>query len=109
MSVAPCVDAAESLFDSLIAESIHFCSVDAAPGIPNVAARVGTLEWRMVWETHLSIEVAGRFDRRRGWIYFIDQDQSSDPNSDQVAIGGGRFRLAATRGPLTHASSDRGV
>ncbi len=109
MSVAPCVDAAESLFDSLIAESIHFCSVDAAPGIPNVAARVGTLESRRAWETHLSIKVAGRFDRRRGWIYSIDQDRSSDPNSDHVAIKGGRFRLAATRGPLTNASSDRGV
>ena len=49
MSVAPCVDVGESLFDSLIAESIHFCSVDAATGIPNVVARVGTLESRGAW------------------------------------------------------------
>jgi hypothetical protein len=64
IGVAGTVDLRERLSDSLIAESIPFCSVDAAAGIPNVAARVGTLEWRMVWETHLSIEVAGRFDRR---------------------------------------------
>ncbi len=49
MSVAPCVDVGESLFDSLIAESIHFCSVDAATGIRNVVARVGTLESRGAW------------------------------------------------------------
>jgi len=64
MGVAPCVDAAERLFDSLIAESIHFCSVDAAPGMPNVAARVGTLELRGALKRCRGIEVEGRFDRR---------------------------------------------
>ncbi len=43
------VDLPENLFDSLIAESIHFYSVDAAAVIPNVVARVGTLESRGAW------------------------------------------------------------
>jgi hypothetical protein len=58
------VDLPESLFDSLIAESIHFCSVDVAAGIPNLTARVGTLESRGAWKRRRGIEVAGRFDRR---------------------------------------------
>ena len=109
VGVAASLGLGENLFDSLIAESIHFYSVDAAAGISNVVARVGTLESRGAWKERRSIKVAGRFDRRRNWIYPVSQDWLSDPNSDHVAIGGGRFRLAATRGPLTHASSDRGV